>query len=128
VRFYDIAGIRFSRLVALSYGPHPKNSLRNAWKCKCECGKTIYSESHALRFQRIKSCGCLRREQTIKRSTKHGHRKKAHTTSEYYLWRNLKTRGETRLDFPSFLESLNDIAPAQQPLPTSEFLEIQVSA
>jgi hypothetical protein len=131
--FFDITGQRFERLVALTYGPLPKNPDRNAWRCKCDCGNEIYTESHALRHERVKSCGCLRRELTIRRSTIHGHHTKAHTTSEYYLWRHLRARGKTALDFKSFLESLNDIAtdrvfaPALQPLPISQFHEMQVS-
>ena len=131
--FFDITGQRFDRLVAIAYEPIPKNPARKAWRCLCDCGNERYVDGHALRNFRYKSCGCLRREMTIRRSTIHGHHTKAHTTSEYYLWRNLKTRSKTALDFKSFLESLNDIvtdkvfAPALQPLSISQFHEMQVS-
>jgi hypothetical protein len=126
VRFYDIAGQRFERLIALVYEPHPKNPTRNSWRCVCDCGKTIYSESHALRHKRIKSCGCLRRETTIKRSTTHGQASKNKRSKAYLCWKNLRSRSLTTLGFVDWSQKV--FASALQPLPISQLNEMQVSA
>lgn len=99
--FIDITGERFDRLLALEFVKHPKSG-RGMWLCLCDCGRECLSESWALRHRKNRSCGCHRLEQTIARSTKHGHRRKAKTTNQYYLWRSLKVRG-LELDFRSFL-------------------------
>jgi hypothetical protein len=103
--FFDITGLRFERLVALTYGPHPKNPVRNAWRCRCDCGKTIYSESHALRHKRIKSCGCLRRELTIQRSTTHGQSGK-NPSKAYRFWKNLRNKRLTNVSFVEWQKAL----------------------
>ncbi len=41
---------------------------------------------------KTKSCGCLKDENTIKRSTKHGNKKRSGTTTEYDAWCNAKAR------------------------------------
>lgn len=32
------------------------------WRCKCACGNITVVSGNALRFDQIKSCGCLRRK------------------------------------------------------------------
>lgn len=32
------------------------------WKCQCECGNICYRTSHQLSANKVRSCGCLRRE------------------------------------------------------------------
>jgi len=52
----DITGIRFTRLVAISYSSGGK------WNCKCDCGTYVQKYPIHLRTGRIKSCGCLQKE------------------------------------------------------------------
>ena len=47
-------------------------AIRTYWRCKCECGNTVYVSSHSLsKGQRgiggIRSCGCL-----MGKTVKHG--------------------------------------------------------
>ena len=64
-------GQRFGRLLVLRRGA--KNSRGCAtWLCVCDCGSERLAETNGLKSGCIKSCGCLRREQLIKRNTKHG--------------------------------------------------------
>jgi len=58
------------------------------WKCLCSCGKYTEVKGNHLRRGAIKSCGCLKSENTIKRFTKHGKSK----TPEYLTWKKIKTR------------------------------------
>lgn len=50
----DITGQKFGMLTALC---RTKNSL---WKCKCDCGNTVYKTYHDLRYCNSKTinCGC----------------------------------------------------------------------
>lgn len=42
---------------------YPPNVVGKAyWYCQCECGTTIMAAGALLRANKIKSCGCLRRE------------------------------------------------------------------
>lgn len=64
-------GARFGRLIVL--GNDPISDPRH-YKviCKCDCGETGSFLEARLRCGKTKSCGCLSRELTIVRSTKHG--------------------------------------------------------
>jgi hypothetical protein len=56
--------------------------------CQCECGNTLVVETSSLVSQNTKSCGCLRRDVTIARATKH---RKRHLP-EYRTWQNMIQR------------------------------------
>lgn len=82
----DISGRRFGRLVTIKYLPDA--GRRGGWLCKCDCGSTMTTEGDNLRSGRTKSCGCLMRELTSKRATKHG----MHKSSEYDCWNAIRSR------------------------------------
>jgi hypothetical protein len=83
----NLSGKTFSRLTVLS---RTNNDLHgNAqWLCLCECGKEAVVSGTRLIRGIIKSCGCLRRENCIERSTTHGQKK----TRLYRIWLNMKNR------------------------------------
>lgn len=58
-------------------------------KCLCECGTIKLVNKQNLKRGASKSCGCLKREQTIERSTKHNLR---HETKLYGVWASMKQR------------------------------------
>lgn len=61
---------------------------RKTCRCSCTCGsEKIYSYSNVVSGN-SKSCGCIKRECTIKRSTKHGKR----WTLEYQRWQAIIKR------------------------------------
>lgn len=66
----DLTGKKFYELTVLSYS-HSTNQ-GTFWLCKCECGKTKVVRAAALRFGHTRSCGCLQKRVTQKRSFKHG--------------------------------------------------------
>ena len=71
----DISGQKFGRLLVLR--ATDKRMHGNViWHCLCECGFCCDVKSGDLVSGRTKSCGCLRRDTTIRTKTKHGH---AHT-------------------------------------------------
>lgn len=57
----DLTGQRFHRLTVIEQGPYDTNLLVR-WKCRCDCGNETLVRSQALRLGRIKSCGCLPRQ------------------------------------------------------------------
>jgi hypothetical protein len=81
----DLTGQRFGRLVVIRR--EPRNSKNAHWLCQCDCGKSAVVSSPNLTHGQI-SCGCVRDEVTILRSTKHGQaRSKLHM-----VWCSIKGR------------------------------------
>ena len=81
--FIDLTGKRFGRLVAIAYaGVNKRRGAR--WKCLCDCGAHGIVDAWHLRSGQSQSCGCLQRELTIARFTKHGRS----NSPEYYSWQS----------------------------------------
>lgn len=60
--------------------------------CRCDCGTMKVVNSSALRSGKTRSCGCLRRDVTTARSTKHGLMTRAGRHPTYYSWSNMIRR------------------------------------
>ncbi len=73
-------GSRFGRLVL--------EDRRDGYlvECKCDCGQTVLVNMANLCTGHTKSCGCLRMETTVERSTKHGAAKRGQKTRAYNVW------------------------------------------
>ena len=82
----DLTGIRFGKLIVLEKAPNQKH--KTMWKCKCDCGNTSFVITSNLTSNKVNSCGCLRKEQLIKRSTTHNQRH----TNLYEVWKTMKQR------------------------------------
>ena len=57
----DLTGRKFGKLTVIERAEKLKNSFI-VWKCKCDCGGTIYASTRDLKQGLVKSCGCLRKE------------------------------------------------------------------
>ncbi len=55
---------------------------------RCECGTTTEANVNLLRTGRTKSCGCLRKQVTQQRATKHGES----STRIYKTWKSMRQR------------------------------------
>lgn len=65
-------GKRFGRLTVIAEGERAQGRRENRWICQCDCGNITNPVSgNRLRSGDVKSCGCYKREQTIRRSTTH---------------------------------------------------------
>ncbi len=89
-------GSRFGRLVTVKdLGCTEK---KRWWLVRCDCGNEKRVRQSSLQYQFTKSCGCLARELTVRRSTTHGESagqgKGIPLTAEYRTWRGLFTRCE----------------------------------
>lgn len=54
----------------------------------CDCGNIVYIETTNLTSNKTKSCGCLKMEKLIQRSTTHNQRH----TKLYEVWKTMKQR------------------------------------
>jgi len=82
----DLSKQKFGRLIVIERVENYK------WLCKCDCGIEKIIRGSSLKSGDTKSCGCLAKEQLIKRSTKHGHNKKGKQTKIYQSWRHMIER------------------------------------
>lgn len=83
-------GDKFWRLTVICRKPSPDSGSR--WLCHCECGNELITRASTLKSGGTKSCGCLRRESTIKfnKSTKYKHGKCAEPV--YAVWFSMLAR------------------------------------
>lgn len=82
----DITGQTFNRLTAIA------RVKGRRWRFRCECGEEIVQDSAPVKNGNTKSCGCLSREITISRSTKHGFASRDCRHPLYDLWVGMKSR------------------------------------
>ncbi len=87
----ELVGDKFGRLTVMEkIGANARGSM--LWKCRCDCGNEVITETRCLRSGNTKSCGCLKsdsvRERTIIRNTTHGERHtRLYRTWAHMVWR-----------------------------------------
>lgn len=83
----DLTGERFGRLVIIAY--KGQNAQKNSvWICTCDCGGRTETTTRCLRSGDSKSCGCIRKENVVRRFTKHGMSR----SPEYTAYRHMIDR------------------------------------
>lgn len=122
-KFEDLTGKIFNRLTVIKRAEIGKKEVY--YLCKCTCGNEKIIRGKDLKYNKIKSCGCLNKEKTIERNTKHSLRhtriyriwllmKNRCFNSKYHLFKNYGGRGiticnEWKNDFKSFYDwSMNN--------------------
>lgn len=86
----DLSGQRFTRLTVTRFIGQSSDGQAK-WECVCDCGTVTSASSGNLRSGRMKSCGCLRRENGVKHAanmTKHGQYK----SRLHRIWNSMKNR------------------------------------
>lgn len=83
-------GLRSGKLEVIGERKSEKNSTSNhkIVICKCDCGRIYETRGTLIKQQKVKSCGCVGIEKSIKRLTKHGH----YGTRLYRIWNSIKMR------------------------------------
>ena len=69
----DLTKQKFGRLTVIEQTDdyiNPKGRHCAKWLCQCECGNVIEVVGTHLKNGNTKSCGCIRKEQCIKRNSK----------------------------------------------------------
>lgn len=73
----DLTGVQFGRLTVVCEA-QPKRPLsggvQRKWRCRCSCTKIIEVSQGHLVTEKIRSCGCLRRELAAISAHRHGGR------------------------------------------------------
>lgn len=82
----DLIKQKFGRLLVVNRA-YTKNH-KVYWECICDCGKTTFVHTSNLRCNRTQSCGCLKIEHLVDRSTTH----KQRHTKLYEVWKTIKQR------------------------------------
>lgn len=89
-KFIDLTGKRFGKLTVISRCKDytsPKGKTYVQWLCQCDCGNKTKVTTSNLKGH-TKSCGCLNRENTIKRNLTHNLSK----IRVYHIWQEIKKR------------------------------------
>ena len=84
----NLIGLKFNKLTVINKTDKRSKGGKVIWYCKCDCGLFKEVQTDYLTTGQTKSCGCLKKELTIKRNTKHGLR--YHPL--YYTWLNIRSR------------------------------------
>lgn len=83
-------GKRFGKLVAIAY--HGRINKESHWLFKCDCGKDHITNIKIVLRGNGKSCGCIKREVTIARSTVHGHKRRGLESLTHSSWTRMIQR------------------------------------
>lgn len=84
----NLHGQRFGSLTVIGTESGVKGRRRRFWLCKCDCGNVCNKLQDTLRKGNAKSCGCIKRKQTIERFTTHG----LTDSRAYEIWCGMKKR------------------------------------
>lgn len=80
---------RYTRLVVTARAPDSASKWhRVRWVVKCDCGESVNVSQNNLLSGAVRSCGCLKRDQTIKRNLTHGYSKQ----KIYMVWQGMIQR------------------------------------
>ena len=98
-RIKDISGKRYGRLVVVGVNGRTKCG-KVLWECKCDCGNTTLATKDHL-GKCTNSCGCLKKEVSRNRWTKHGDKH----SRLYNLWCSMRQRcGESGVEKEAYYE------------------------
>lgn len=81
----DLTGKLFNKFVVINQVNNDKNG-NIQWLCLCDCGKEKIILGSNLKSGDIQSCGCLRREKTTQRFTRHKHSQLGKISKTYKSW------------------------------------------
>lgn len=70
--YHNLAGQTFGRLTAIGLSGERSTNGCLKWDCECSCGKVVAVIAYLLTSGSTKSCGCLSRDASILRFTRHG--------------------------------------------------------
>lgn len=93
-KFIDLTGKNYGRLTVVRRGPNANSKhVVVQWWCQCSCGSVEKLVTGGnLKMGATASCGCLLRETTTRRRTKHGATAKGKVQPEYWTWIAMRKR------------------------------------
>jgi hypothetical protein len=60
--YRDLTGLKFYKLYVMHVSHYNREKKEYFWRCLCDCGKEIVVNGSVLKTNRIKSCGCIKKE------------------------------------------------------------------
>lgn len=84
----DLTGKKFGRLTIVERAQNSEKYNLVQWLCVCECGEKRINTRSNLRSGNTLSCGCLKREENVKKLTTHGMTKDRF----YRIWKGMRRR------------------------------------
>ena len=97
MRTPNLSGRKFGRLTVQERTTKPGNTHSAFWLCVCECGNKKVVATSNLLCGTVKSCGCLRKEQSVERFKRAAANNVTHGESGthlYDVWHNMRQRCE----------------------------------
>ena len=91
MKMIDLTNQIFGRWTVISRAENTPQG-QGQWLCHCTCGNKKILKSIVLRRLISQSCGCLKIETTIARSTKHGHSNAGKISPTYHTWTGMIAR------------------------------------
>lgn len=88
-------GERFGRWTVIAQARSDQRSHKK-WLCRCDCGTKKVVYQYNLNSHASCSCGCLKDELTIMRSTIHGYGTRQGRSPEYRVWIEIRQRCENK--------------------------------
>ena len=79
----------FGRLQVLSECAAKTKAGGTQWECICSCGRRKITSGTNLATGDTKSCGCLRTDTVVARSTKHGYSTSTYKAKIYWVWADM---------------------------------------
>lgn len=84
-----MVGVRQGRLLGVAF--EETRGAHAFWRFLCDCGTLTVANGAAVRAGRTVSCGCLHREVSAARLTRHGHRAQKRHGATYRAWQEINT-------------------------------------
>ena len=104
----NIANLKFDRLIPIK--PIGKSRQGILWECKCDCGNSFKAYATALIGEKVRSCGCLRKESLIRSNKEYPRRSLpdeiSASRSKFYVYKRRAKVDEILFDlnFDQFLQ------------------------
>lgn len=95
-KLIDLSGQHFGYWKVIERAVNTKGG-QTAWLCECKCGRRKIVQASNLRNESSKSCGCIRKEELLKRNIKH----RMAYTRLYGIWKNMIQR-TTNINNPRY--------------------------
>lgn len=113
--FVDLTGRTFGRWSVL--GEHPKTRPgQSLWRCRCSCGRVKETVGYtALTTGRSRSCGCLKRDMSVKPP----HERHSRSNPTWRAWSVLRNKSNV---CPEWLRSFDTFLADMGPRPAGMHL------
>lgn len=95
-------------VIAECEGPKPAPGRRRSYQkyyfCQCECGEASIVCGSKLTAGETRSCGCLTKDVTFKRSLRHGGNRRGRRSKAYNAWCHMRQRcyNEKNRSYPDY--------------------------